>query len=99
MTLLGLEANLNTIVLFIIAVLGAYTAYTNRKAVSDRKDIRILVESTRDLALKTELNTNSMKDALVAATAVAAHAEGKEEGRVAGEAKASRLKKSQGKEA
>lgn len=43
---------------------------------------------TRELAEKTEINTNSMKDALVKATGEAAHAAGKEEGRSEGEAKA-----------
>ncbi len=38
-----------------------------------------------------EKNTNSMKDALVAATAKASRAEGAEEQRVAGEAKAAVL--------
>lgn len=38
-------------------------------------------------ARKTEINTNSMKDALVVATAKAAHAKGKEAGRKEEEAK------------
>jgi hypothetical protein len=40
---------------------------------------------------KTELNTNSMKDALVAATKLSAHAEGREEGRAEGAATAATL--------
>jgi hypothetical protein len=53
--------------------------------------IGMMSAKTREIVLKTELNTNSMKDALVASTAVASHAEGKEEGRVEGEAKAEAL--------
>lgn len=37
---------------------------------------------------RTEKNTNSMKDALVASTGQLAHAAGKEEGRIEGEVKA-----------
>ena len=40
-------------------------------------------------------HTNSMKDALVKATGIAAHAEGKEEGRQEGEVKAASLAKGQ----
>jgi len=66
--------DLNMLVLLGIAVMNAYTAYA--------------VNKTHNLALKTELNTNSMKDALVKATGIAAHAEGREEGRLQSEADA-----------
>lgn len=49
------------------------------------------VVEAKEIAQKTELNTNSMRVALVAATAVASRAEGKEEGRVEGELRAANL--------
>ena len=42
----------------------------------------ILSRQTLAVSQKTEINTNSMKDALIAATDKAAHATGKEEGRI-----------------
>jgi hypothetical protein len=42
---------------------------------------------------QTELNTNSMKDALVASTKLAAHSEGLEQGRAEGVATAATLAK------
>lgn len=62
----------------------------NRKINLETKAVAI---EAKDIALKTELNTNSMKDALVASTAKAAHAEGKDEARAEGEAKAAILAK------
>ena len=50
----------NLVLLLIVAVMNAYTAWMSRK---------------------TEKNTNSMKDALVASTAKASHAEGLAEGK------------------
>lgn len=74
----------NTLLLFGIAVmnaLGAYFAWKGKNAAIE----------TKEIALKTEINTNSMKDALVAATREAAHAAGADEQRAAGEAKAAIL--------
>lgn len=57
-----------------IALLNAFTA--------------VMAWRTHSLTEKVEIATNSMKDALVKATGESAHAAGKEEGRVEGEAKA-----------
>ena len=46
---------------------------------------------TKIIAQKTELNTNSMREQLVAATGAASHAAGLEQGRTEGEAKAAIL--------
>jgi hypothetical protein len=53
------------------------------------------VVATQANVSKVEVATNSMKDALVAATKAAAHAEGLEEGRLAGAAKAATLAEGQ----
>lgn len=66
-----------TLFLFGIALLNSFVAimtYLNRQTAIN----------TYEMARKTELNTNSMKDALVAATAKVSHAEGKEEGLIEG---------------
>ena len=65
------------VILLAIAVLNSITA--------------LLAYRTHKLTLKVEKATNSMKDALVEATGEAAHAAGKEEGRIAGEQKAATL--------
>lgn len=65
------------ITLFAIAILNLITAW--------------LAYRTHKLTKQVEIATNSMKDALVLATGEAAHAAGKEEGRIAGEAKAATL--------
>lgn len=67
---------IDTIALLFIAVLNAFTGYL---AWRTRSDVRVI-----------EKATNSMKDALVAATDVAARAEGKEEGRLEGVAEGAR---------
>lgn len=54
----------------VIAGLNAYTAW--------------MTNETRNLARKTEVNTNSMREQLVAATKIASHAEGVEAGRAEG---------------
>lgn len=74
----------NTLLLFGIALLNAMTAFfawRGQKAAVD----------TKAIALKTEINTNSMKDALVKATREAAHAAGADEQRVIGERRAATL--------
>ena len=58
---------LNTLALLLIALLNAYVVWTSSR--------------TYKVAQKTEVNTNSMREQLVRATALASHAEGKEEGR------------------
>lgn len=63
-----------TIMWLLIAALNAFTAWT---ALRTKLDMH-----------KVEIATNSMKDALVAATATAAHATGREEARIEGEQKA-----------
>lgn len=74
----------NNLVLFGIALIGAYTAYESRVA-------RAAAVESLDVSKKTELNTNSMKDALVKAVGDAQHAAGKEEGRTEGAEKAAIL--------
>jgi hypothetical protein len=60
----GFEAN--NILLFLIAVLNAYAAF--------------MAWRTHSLTQTIEISTNSMKDALVKATAEASHASGLSEG-------------------
>ena len=76
-----MELDGDTIGLIIVAIINAYTAYVSTK--------------TRAIAQKTETNTNSMKDQLMAATAISSHAEGREEGRAEGERKAAILAQDQ----
>ena len=66
-------SHFNTVGLLAIAMLNAFTAWM---AWNSRKNIE-----------KIEIATNSMKDALVAATDKAAHAAGREEGRAEGRLK------------
>ena len=63
-----------TIMWLAIAALNAFTAWATLRTRSDMR--------------KVEIATNSMKDALVAATRSAAHADGREEARLEGEQKA-----------
>lgn len=72
------------ITLLAVAVANAATAYFAWRA-------KIVATETKEIALQTEKNTNSMKDALVLKVGEAAHAAGLEQGRVAGEAKAAVL--------
>ncbi len=60
----------NNIVLLLIGLTSLYTAWLSKK--------------TKEAAEKTEVNTNSMKDALILSTREASHAAGKEEGRIEG---------------
>ena len=69
----------NNLILLVIALLNAFTAY--------------MPYSARNLTKQVEVATNSMKDALVKATDIAAFARGKDEGRVEGEAKAADVAK------
>lgn len=54
-----------------------------------------LTKETKDVAVKTEVNTNSMREALVKSTAVASHAEGKVEGLAEAAVKAATLAEGQ----
>lgn len=78
----------NNLVLLAIAV---FTLANTIFGWWDRRETRKVVDETRAIALKTELNTNSMKDALVKATATASFAEGHEVAREEGEKKATTL--------
>lgn len=55
----------------------------------------IMAWRTHTAAQRTEVNTNSMREALVISTGKAAHADGLEQGRQEGEDKAAALVKSQ----
>lgn len=68
----GVDPN-NWVLLIIAVVTGIFSAPT-----------WIMAGITLYYAHRTEKNTNSMKDALVAKTAAASHAEGREEGRQEG---------------
>lgn len=70
--------------LLLIAVANLGTAILAWRTHAATKATQLNVE-------KVEIATNSMKDALVAKTGEAAHAAGREEGRLAGEAKAASL--------
>lgn len=72
---------INNLILLLISVITAWTAYQTRQT-------KLAAVETLDLSKKTELNTNSMKDALVKATAESSHAAGANEERIKGEAKA-----------
>jgi len=65
------QSTINLILIVVVALINLYTA--------------ILTRNNKDTIAKLELNTNSIKDALVAATAKASnaqgHAEGLEQGR------------------
>lgn len=61
----------------VIAMCTAYGVYEARRT-------RSMAIEVLDLTKKTELNTNSMKDALVASTKIASHAQGFEEARKIG---------------
>lgn len=65
----------NNLIQFGTAALSAVAAYYAFQA-------RKISGETKEIALKTELNTNSKMDALITATDKAAYAEGKENGRV-----------------
>lgn len=71
-------------ILLAIALINAYTAWISRKAHDAAK------ETQADMR-KVEVATNSMKDALVAKTAEAAEAKGRDDQRVIEEAKAATL--------
>lgn len=71
-------------VLLVIALVNAFTAFMAWKTKNIAQDTKVAAE-------KTEVNTNHMREQLVAATGDAAHAAGKEEGRAEGVAKAAIL--------
>lgn len=69
----------NNLVLLGIGVIAAFNAWQSTKT-------QKISQEALEISRKTEINTNSMKDALVAATKLASHAEGLAEGRVEGKA-------------
>lgn len=73
-----------TFMWFFTALMNAFTAWVAWRT-------HTLSTQTALDVHKVEIATNSMKDALVSATASAAHAAGKEEGRVEGEVKAANV--------
>jgi len=79
-----MSVDANTVVLFLIALANAFTAYMVQRT------HKVAVQ-TQEYSLQTEKNTNSMKDALVAATDKASFAAGKDEARGEGERKAAAL--------
>jgi hypothetical protein len=72
-----MNLDLNTVVLLIVAAMNLYSV--------------IIAKRTNTNVALVEKATNSMKDALVAATATASHAEGREEGRTEAAATAATL--------
>lgn len=78
------EFNNNLVLLAIAVFTFANTAFLWWSNHNTQK----VVTETRNIALKTELNTNSMKDALVRATVLASEAKGRDEQRAIGESKA-----------
>lgn len=66
--------DVNTIMLLLIALLNFGGIVMS---VLGRKEVLAQVNSQKETINKLELNTNSIKDALVAATAKASYAEGK----------------------
>ncbi len=67
----------DTILIFLSAVINAYVAWRINET-------HKIVLETKAISLATEINTNSMKDALVKSTGESAHAAGLEQGREEG---------------
>ncbi len=82
-TMFYLDPNITILVIGAINAFIAWMAYRTQKLIAD----------THLLTKQVEVATNSMKDALVKATGEAAHAAGKDEGRLEGEIKAATLAK------
>lgn len=85
--MIPLNGNVNTYVLLLVAFLNAVTAMMAWRTHDTATLAYSVATETKAIALKTEIQTNSINTALVAATATASHATGKEEGRLEGEAK------------
>lgn len=77
-------ALINTAGLIVIAALNVWGNSLLRQTRADAAETRVV-------AVRTEVNSNSMREQLVAAASIASHAEGREEGRVEGEVKAAIL--------
>ena len=73
--------DINTASLLLIAVLNALTAFMTWKTHQVLGDVKSAVVETKHNVAIVEKSTNGMKDALVAATVKAAHAEGELKGR------------------
>lgn len=86
-----MPVDINTATLLGIAALNALAAYLGWRTKQTATETKAIAVETHALAEKTELNTNSMREALVIATGDAAHAAGLEQGRTEGEAKAATL--------
>jgi hypothetical protein len=80
------KLDINTLILFGIAVANAWTAYLALRTRGDMRDTRIDMHTL-------EQNTNSIKDALVARTAEASEAKGRDSERLRGEQTAANLAK------
>jgi hypothetical protein len=80
--------SLETIMLALIALLNAYTAWTISRAHAAVLMAGDKIASVAHDVHVVEKATNSMKDALVAATSAAANGAGYERGRLEGEVKA-----------
>ncbi len=85
---IALFATVPSLATLAAAVYSIRVSQGNRAINLETKAVAI---EAKEIAQKTEINTNSMKDALVASTKAASHAEGREEARVEGEAKAATL--------
>jgi len=72
---------IETLALFGIAVLNAFTAYMSYRAQHESYLSRLSNSNTEINVQRIETATNSMKDALVASTAKASHFEGEMKGR------------------
>lgn len=81
---MAVDININTLMLLAIAICNVVIAVLAWHTKQD-------VAATRVTAERTELNTNSMREALVQRTGEAEHARGREEARVEGEAKAEKM--------
>lgn len=83
------DAAIQSISLVVIAMFsmigGIASAYFSFRASQTTKQTKIIAEEVKLVAQETEKNTNSMKDALVEATRVAAMLKGKQDERVAGD--------------
>jgi hypothetical protein len=76
----SLKIDLNNIALFFIAIFNAFTAWVTWRTHKTTTEVKKATLETQANVAIVEKATNSMKDALVAATGQAAHAAGVTEG-------------------
>lgn len=77
-----------------LLAIAAFNLATGVLAWDARREVKAtktIAQATQEIALKTEINTNSLTTRLVAASSEAAHAAGKEEGRAVEEQRAANL--------